>query len=299
MIDLTTAENALKDVYLGVIANQLNEKTDPVWRRIRKSSNDVYGKEIRVLPSWIGRYKEKCPVLSSELKTIYGKVEISDKAIRCSINSSGAFVNLLNSEMENLISSTQKRLRDALYNEDKAPEYLPEKLKENYQPLVITGFKEIFSNSESLYGLSRNEYHELNPRVEHIKGFDFYKVQEIIDNYCENATFIVCNAKFRREYMESQRFSSIEDLGGGFKALMFNNMIPIIVNYTIPENEIYIIDINDFTFHQLCDWQWISDTNNRVLKQKQGLPMYECDLVKYGDLICDNPSKQIKIIINE
>ena len=49
MVTLTSAENVLKDVYLGVIADQINTKTNPLFSRIKRSSRNVFGKEIRVV----------------------------------------------------------------------------------------------------------------------------------------------------------------------------------------------------------------------------------------------------------
>lgn len=40
------------------------------------------------------------------LKNLYGTVEISDKAVRASENSAGAFVDLLNAEMEGLVRAS-------------------------------------------------------------------------------------------------------------------------------------------------------------------------------------------------
>ena len=40
------------------------------------------------------------------LKNLYGKIEISDKAVRASENNVGAFVNLLNAEMEGLLKAS-------------------------------------------------------------------------------------------------------------------------------------------------------------------------------------------------
>ena len=46
MVTLTNVENALKDVYLGVVANQLNVSTNPLLAKIKRTTKDVWGKEI-------------------------------------------------------------------------------------------------------------------------------------------------------------------------------------------------------------------------------------------------------------
>ena len=115
MITLSSAENVLKDVYLGVIADQINTKTNPLFGKIKKSSRNIIGKEIRVvapiginggvmagtetstLPDGV-----ETPYLSfvAPLKNLYGRFEISDKAIRCSASDANAFVNLLQDGMD-------------------------------------------------------------------------------------------------------------------------------------------------------------------------------------------------------
>ena len=47
MVTLQTADKALKDYYLGVIKEQLDVGTNPFLAMIEKTSEDVYGKEIK------------------------------------------------------------------------------------------------------------------------------------------------------------------------------------------------------------------------------------------------------------
>ena len=105
MVTLQSAENALKTVYLGVVANQLNINANPLLGKIKQSTSDVWGKEIRKLAPFginggIGAGTEtgtlpaaagnKYVQFVSELKNLYGKIEISDKAIRASKDDAGA-----------------------------------------------------------------------------------------------------------------------------------------------------------------------------------------------------------------
>ena len=51
MVSLTSASNALKNVYLGVVANQLNVNANPLLGKIEQSTKDVWGKKIiKLLP---------------------------------------------------------------------------------------------------------------------------------------------------------------------------------------------------------------------------------------------------------
>lgn len=132
MVTMTSADKALKSLYLGVVAEQLNTSVNPFLAEIKKTSQDVWGKEIRKLakygvnggigaggetddlPNAVGNNYEQF-VLT--LKNLYGTIEISDKAVRASENSVGAFVNLLNAEMEGLIGSSSMNLGRMLFGD--------------------------------------------------------------------------------------------------------------------------------------------------------------------------------------
>ena len=132
MITLSSAENVLKDVYLGVIADQINTKTNPLFARIKKSSRNIVGKEVRVvapiginggimagsetsdLPDGV-----ETPYLSfvAPLKNLYGRFEISDKAVRCATNDANAFVNLLQDGMDSLLKASIFNLSRMIYGD--------------------------------------------------------------------------------------------------------------------------------------------------------------------------------------
>lgn len=297
MINLTQANNALKDVYLDVIANQINCNTDVLLGKIKQTSSDVWGKEI-IKNVWING---KMLTLKEELKNFYVSLEISDKAIRCSQNSAVAFLNLLNDEVEHMVKEAQHRLRNSFYTEDTKPDYLPEDFK--YQPMEITGLKKIFdTKSKTLYGLSRKENPEMNPVIKTIDKFDPIKIQEIIDNNNDEVNVIVCSAKIKRDYMQymSEHRQNIEviECDGGFKCLQFNNSL-LMVQAKIPDNEIYLLNTEDFKLHQLCDWEWLESESGSILIPSATTPTYSATLVKYADYICEKPYKQIKIILGE
>ena len=132
MVTLTSADNALKTLYLGVVAEQLNTAVNPLLARIEQTSSDVWGKEIRKLAPFgvnggIGAGSEdgELPAPAGNnyaqfvltLKNLYGTIEISDKAIRASADSSGAFVNLLEAEMDGLIRASKFNFGRMLYGD--------------------------------------------------------------------------------------------------------------------------------------------------------------------------------------
>ncbi|MBE7090655.1 MAG: phage major capsid protein [Clostridiales bacterium] len=121
MVTMQSADNALKTLYLGVVTEQLNTGVNPLLAAIKKTETDVWGKEIRRVASYgvnggVGAGSEEGDLPSANgnnyeqfvlsLKNLYGRIEISDKAVRASENNAGAFVNLLNAEMEGLVKAS-------------------------------------------------------------------------------------------------------------------------------------------------------------------------------------------------
>ena len=121
MVTTQTADSVLKSYYLNVVSDQLDKGVNPFLAMIKKTTSDVWGRDVRKavrigVNGGIGAGTEdgQLPTASgnnyaqfvSTLKNLYGTIEISDKAIRASANSEGAFVNLLNDEMESLVKSS-------------------------------------------------------------------------------------------------------------------------------------------------------------------------------------------------
>ena len=132
MLTLTQATAALKDYYLGVITNQLNTKINPLMARIAQSTENVYGKDVVKVMGYgmnggIGAAEEtgdlpkaaenRYAKVTVALKNLYGRIELSDKVIRASRHSSGAFINMLNAEMEGLLEAAAMNLSRMLYGD--------------------------------------------------------------------------------------------------------------------------------------------------------------------------------------
>lgn len=382
MIDLTSAQNALKDAYLAAACNQLNTKTNPLLAKIKQSSTDVYGKQIiKMAPvglnGGVGAGSETglLPTANENnyvqfkttLKNLFGTIEISDKAIRASASNSGAFVDLLNAEMEGLLTASKFNLGRMLYGDgtgavgkvvefnsstgaltmdsvknlmegmvidtyttagvvtnnvnmriayvDRVNKviYFTAPVKENFtvgnilyvqgsKDNEITGLGAIFSNSTNLYGLNRENNKWLSPYISSTS-------QEINDNVLQtaidfleentgsNIDFIVAGAGVKRAYQQYlacyRRNIDVTTLEGGYKAISFNG-IPVVSDRFIPDDTLYMLDSSKFTLHQLCDWEWIEGEGGKILRQKAGYPAYTATLVKYADLICEQPNGQAK-----
>ena len=132
MINLTNADAALKEYYLDAVTHQLNEGVSPFFSAIEKTAQYVYGKNARCalvrgdmnrivtgdedgdLPDASGNnYYD----VSLPLKNIYGTIAVTDKAVRASQDSSGAFVNLLNAEMEGLVADAKANFSRMLFGD--------------------------------------------------------------------------------------------------------------------------------------------------------------------------------------
>jgi len=132
LITISNADAALKDYYLDAVNAQLSGEVSPFFNAIEKTSENVFGKDVKLsiakggmegivagaedaaLPSpRSNRYYG----VTLPLKNIYGTIEISDKALRASSDTSGAFVNLLNAEMEGLVSGAKANFARMLYGD--------------------------------------------------------------------------------------------------------------------------------------------------------------------------------------
>ena len=134
MVTLNSADNALKTFYLEAVKDTLDNKSNPFLAKIEKTTKNVSGKSVKVAvktaySSGISAGTEEGALptaganryLSFEtpLKNLYGTIEISDKAIRASANNEGAFVNLLNDEMQSLVENASYNFARMLFGNTK------------------------------------------------------------------------------------------------------------------------------------------------------------------------------------
>lgn len=383
MVTLTTADNALKTIYLGVIGNQLNVGANPLLTKIKQTTNNVYGNEVRKATSYglsggvtagtedgalPGAYSKGYEQFVATLKNLYGTIEITDKAIRSSQNSAGAFVNLLNEEMESLIKSSTFNLGRMLYGDGSGilgvvsgdadegstevvfdtvksmmerlacrfvgidgnyvsdPAYVIQTIDRSAKTVSfnrtidgdyanmklatlsglnneITGLGKIISDTGTLYGIDRATNAWMKPCIKTSVGaLSETAMQAVIDSIDENSggdiDFITCSSAVRRAYQEElstfKRNVDVMNLQGGFKALSFNG-IPVVADRFVADDTMYMLNTKDFELCQLCDWQWLEDNEGRVIRQKEGYPVYTATLVKYAELLCNRPNSQAKL----
>ena len=382
-VNLTNADSALKSYYLEAVSEQLNGSVNPFLAQIKKTSENVWGKEVKQLAihglnGGIGAGTEdgNLPTarsnhytqFTSTLKNLYGTIEISDKAIRASENNSGAFVSLLNQEMDGLIKASAFNLGRMLFGDGSgvlatvstangssvftldtvapfmegmivdfrtsagvAIEGATEReiveinrasktikvsgttLTSSTVPATsvvsvhgsygneITGLAAIFNDSvTTLYGVTKSSNPWIKPKSKAQSGaITEAAIQSVLDSIeeagGEQANIIITSFGVRRAFINllSQNKRTVDsiDLAGGFKALSYNG-IPVIADRFCPAGTMYILNTKDFTLNELCDWQWLTDDDGKVLRQVPGKPVYTATLVKYAELICARPYAQ-------
>lgn len=362
------ADKALKSFYLGVVADELNTSINPFLARVKQTSADVWGKEIRKLVPNDGQEEPQQFVLT--LKNLYGKIEISDNAMCAAHNSAGAFVNLLNAEIYELLKVSKFNIGRMLYsdgggllattvenagNDSNAfvvdstraliegmtlDIYAPNGAKDamisgatildidreanivtisakaerpiskGYTLYVqgqkeneITGIEAIFKDTPTLYGVNRADYAFMHPYKKTIEGKctlnAIYSAMNEIEFWGGQTDFILCSFDIRQQYLDflAERNIAVDyiSLDGGYKALSCAG-IPIVADRFVADGTMYLLNSNDFTLHQLCDWRWLEDDDGCILRQGIGKSSYTATLVKYADLMCERPAGQGKLI---
>ena len=379
MVTIQTADNVLKSFYLNAVTDALNMQVNPLLAQFQRTSANIVGKDAKKVVRYsvsggIGAGTEtgELPTatgseylqLTTSLKNLYGTIEISDKAIRASGSNEGAFVNLLNDEMQSLIKSASFNFGRMLFGDgtgkiakvtavDKnavqvdcisafvegmrvsfcnnaGVEYMDGKnrkvtgIDRGLRAIIfdgdpintddvpvgafaciagstdkeLTGLQALFSD-KAIYGVERN-WSVMKPYIkDKVGSISDTAIQTAIDAIEEQSNgkvnFIVCSWGVRRALMEyynsMQTCLPTMELEGGFKAISYNG-IPVIADRFCPAGTMYLLNTNDFKIHQLCDWQWLEGEDGKVLKQVPGKPVYTATLVKYADLMCENPSGQ-------
>ena len=382
MVSMTTADQALKTVYLGAISQQMNTEVNPLLAKIKQSTEDVWGKDVKRLVQYgvnggVGAGTETGDLpaaggnnykqLTTTLKNLYGTISLSDKAIRASQNNAGAFVNLLTAEMDGLVKASSfnfgrmlfgdgtgvlatvesisglqitvnsvKNLAVGMTVDFKDPSTGETITGANARRIIdvdpdnktievsgailtsstvpagtviavqgsygreLTGLGAIFKKTGTIYGVDRSKNKWLVPYIkEEVGEISEAEIQKAIDHIEENTggkiNFIVCSSGVKRAFQNHlatfRRNTDVMELAGGYKAISYNG-IPIVSDRFCPEGTMYLLNTDDFTLHQLCDWKWLESEDGKVLKQIAGTPTYTATLVKYADLICTKPCGQ-------
>jgi hypothetical protein len=120
-------------------------------------------------------------------------------------------------------------------------------------------------------------------------------LDEIEEISGEKTNLMVCSWGVRRAIMQYYADKGVElqtiTLEDGTKALSVAG-IPLVADRFCPRGVMYLLNTNDFKIHQLCDWKWLEGEDGKILKQIPGKPVYTATLVKYAELMCENPCGQ-------
>lgn len=165
----------------------------------------------------------------------------------------------------------------------------------------ITGFGAVFASTGSLYGLDRANYPwlipHLNAAVGAISDKKLIKAMSTVKNRTgAKIDFAVCHPDVIAEYYDyleaTKRSVNTVDLKGGFSAISING-IPVTDDKFVSAASLYMLDTNQWTFHNLADWDWMTDDKGSVLTKVAGYPKYTAVIRKYAELICDHPGAQV------
>ena len=176
---------------------------------------------------------------------------------------------------------------------------------QNAKDQEITGLGALFGDSETLYGLNRDDYNCLKAYTKskiNTETFDEQLIQGVIDLVefvsGNQIDLILADTVARGKLMTmlatNRRNVDVMNLAGGMQTMSYNG-IPVIKNRFCDAGTMMFLNTKDFELHQLCDWEWLSNEDGSILKQKENYAIYQATLVKYADLICGKPSGQAKL----
>lgn len=131
MLSVSNANIILRDVYLNVLADQINFQTNAFYNKIQMGSGNLQGSKA-VVPVRFGinggiscpsessdlpeAYNNQYTRFNAEMRNIYGAIELSDKIIRAT-SSPDAMVNVLNTEMEGLLKAAKFNFARMLFQD--------------------------------------------------------------------------------------------------------------------------------------------------------------------------------------
>lgn len=172
----------------------------------------------------------------------------------------------------------------------------------NSKDAEITGVGALFDSNQTLYGLTRANYVSLCPYIHTMANNETFNEQfmqsaidqiEMQSNGHIDMIFAGRDARLKLvgSLLAYRKNIDFANLKGGVTTLSFNGL-PV-CNYKFGDSDsMLFVNTNDFTMHQLCDWEWLTNEDGSILKQKENYAIFTATLVKYADLICSRPNGQ-------
>jgi hypothetical protein len=166
----------------------------------------------------------------------------------------------------------------------------------------MTGLGNIFAQTGSIYGLDKSVYPWLKPTVNDSTGSlsDKVIIDAIID--AENTTgchidMLMVNPLVYTAYYDyletTKRNVNTMTLEGGFEALKVSGR-PMTQDRFMPAQTMDLLDTTLFNMHVLSDWNWM-DADGSILKWDSGYAAWKGVLIKFAELICDQPGAQRRL----
>lgn len=130
----------------------------------------------------------------------------------------------------------------------------------------LTGFGEVFTADNVLYGIDRNTNKWFNPTIIPVGGeISEVEIQQAIDDAemraGGNVNALVASYGVRRAYqnllLATKRTTEVMNLRGGYKALTYNDQ-PFIVDKYCPESTMYGLDLDTWRVYHVMDWDWLN-----------------------------------------
>ncbi|MCL2851074.1 MAG: phage major capsid protein [Firmicutes bacterium] len=307
MITISTAESALKNIYLESVIHDINTKTNPLLTMAQKNTKTIAEKDAKAIIRYggedmvkAGREDGDLPMSTDArqaeiivpIKNLFGTFHITDKALKAAQNNPGAFASLIGGEMTNLVSMAQSNLNRMIFGGGAG--------------LDMNGIDSLFKQG-TLYNLSKSDHADIMP-FESVNGDSSQIISEddiicFLDEMEEHAGGQATNLIMTHPVVRRALFEELKDnrtnidtaeLAGGFRGFTFNG-IPMYADVRCEAGAVYALDSESFVMQQLCDWTWLEGEDGSILRPVSGRPVYSATLVKYADFICEKPFLQGKL----
>lgn len=180
------------------------------------------------------------------------------------------FIRLLNKRLEERVEELSNKLNSDFYG--------------------MTDFFNLFnlaklSNGTFLYNVFRQTHPQLNPLTKTINKVKKEELLNIIQNHNTELNTIICSPKTYGEYSD--------ELPENYRIVITDKV----------DNNIYILNSDDWKIGELCDWKWLPYEDGKVVREDYKYSKFKngvsFTLIKYFNYICLQPNKQIKLMLKE
>lgn len=159
----------------------------------------------------------------------------------------------------------------------------------------VNGFSLIVSTTGTFQGINRatagNEWWKGNVYGNSgtLRAISDDLLQQVWDD-CEEKgdaedLILITTRGIRRKYINTltaqKRFVNNLDLGGGFKAVDFNNS-PMLVDKDAPAHKVRYVNVKNVQIYRMSDWSWMNE-DGAVLSRVSGEDAYEAVLYNYSE----------------